>query len=67
LTFLLPCFNRLLLRNSDGSDFWKGYLEELIDINERIERWSRNYYLASEQLSTVWKVYPELCVNSKSM
>ncbi|HUW63641.1 MAG TPA: HNH endonuclease [Spirochaetia bacterium] len=47
-------FNKLLRRNTRGSDFWQGYTEDITNLDERINKWARNYYQASEQLSTGW-------------
>jgi len=47
-------FNKLVQRNTPGSDFWSGYPEKIINLDERINRWVKNYYQASEQLSTGW-------------
>ncbi|MEW5805019.1 MAG: HNH endonuclease domain-containing protein [bacterium] len=47
-------FNSLLRRNAPGSDFWRGYPEEISNLEERIDKWVRHYYQASEQLSTGW-------------
>lgn len=47
-------FNRMFRRNAVGSDFWKEYPEEISNLDERIDRWVRHYYQASEQLSTGW-------------
>ncbi|MCF8011641.1 MAG: HNH endonuclease [Clostridiales bacterium] len=48
-------FNNLLQRNVPKSKFWRKYPEEITKLDERIDRWIRNYYQASEQLSTGWK------------
>lgn len=50
----LSIFNKVLRRNAVGSDFWEGYLEEIVNLDERVDRWVRHYYQASEQLSTGW-------------
>ncbi len=53
-------FNKLLHRNMPESDFWVNYPVEIIDKEERIEKWVKNYHQASEQLSTGWspdKIY----------
>jgi hypothetical protein len=48
-------FNRLLKRNDPGSDFWKNYPDSIPNLDERVERWVKHYYLAGEQLSTGWR------------
>lgn len=47
-------FNKLIQRNAQGSDFWRGYPEEIYGLDDKINRWVKNYYQASEQLSTGW-------------
>lgn len=50
----ISIFNKLLQRNAPGSEFWTHYPEGIPNIEQRIERWVRNYYQASEQLATGW-------------
>lgn len=47
-------FNRLIQRNAPGSDFWASCSENVFDLDDRINRWVKNYHQASEQLSTGW-------------
>ena len=48
-------FNKLLRRNVPESEFWNDCPVEINDIEARIERWTRNYHQATEQLSVGWK------------
>lgn len=50
----ISIFNRLILRNAPGSEFWRFYPEEITNLDDRIDRWVRNYYQATEQLATGW-------------
>lgn len=47
-------FNKMIQRNTPGSNFWERYPEKPIHLDDRVERWIKNYHQASEQLSTGW-------------